>query len=103
MHINLMPFVAAWIVLASLVLGLAIYRRWLFTQTDEILHMGNESQIARQATVAHRLEIIDRWSEIMTVIIALYGVLLTVALYSVLLAAAYFYRYWTKSAVTSAA
>jgi len=98
MHIHLMPFVAAWIALAGLVIGLAIYRRWLFTRTDEILHMGNESQIAKQATVAHRLDIIDQWSEIMTVIMALYGVLLTLALYSVLLAATYFYRYWTESA-----
>jgi hypothetical protein len=89
MHIRLMPFVAAWIALAGLVTGLAIYRRWLFTRTDEILHMGDESQIAKQATMAQRLDIIDRWGKIMTVIVALYGVLL---------AAIYFYQYWTESA-----
>ena len=89
MHIHLMPFVAVWIALAGLVIGLAIYRRRLFTRTDEILHMGNESQIAKQATMAQRLDIIDRWGKIMTVIVALYGVLL---------AAIYFYQYWTESA-----
>jgi hypothetical protein len=51
--------------------------------------MGDQSQIARQATVAHRLERIDRWGKIMTVVVALYGVLL---------AATYFYQYWTESA-----
>lgn len=90
MNINLLPFGASWIVLACAVLVLAVYRHRLSSHEDDTLHVSDAqaSQITEQAVTAHRIEAIDRWGKLLTVIGAVYGLLL---------GAAYFYQYWVQS------
>jgi hypothetical protein len=90
MNINLMPFGASWIALACAVLILAVYRHRWSSHEDDTLHVtdAQASQITQQAMTAYRLAVIDRWGKLLTLIGAIYGLLL---------GAAYFYQYWMQS------
>jgi hypothetical protein len=89
MNTGLMPFFAGWIALACVVAGLAIYRKLISDQEDDMLHVSDSESkhISHQATIAHRLDTIDHWGKILTVVAVGYGVLL---------AAAYFYQVWVE-------
>jgi hypothetical protein len=92
MNVSLIPFVAVWIAMACGVAGLAIYRRLVAAGEDDMLHvLDNESHVAKQAATAHRLDSVDRWGKILTVIVTIYGVLL---------AAAYTYQIWIEGTRT---
>ena len=90
MNINLFPFGATWLALACAILILAIYRRRLSGQEDDTLHVSDPqaAQITKQAMAAHRIEMVDRWGKLLTIVGAVYGLLL---------GAAYFYQYWMQS------
>ena len=90
MNINLIPFGASWVALACAVLILAVYRHRLSSHEDDTLHVtdAQASQITQQAMTAHRLAVIDRWGKLLTLIGAIYGLLL---------GAVYFYQYWVQS------
>jgi hypothetical protein len=65
--------VSVWIVLGAATLILAIYRRILATHEEEDvvrLAPGEEGEIAKQKSLAHRLTTIDHWGITMTVITA---------------------------------
>jgi len=89
MNIALTPFLAGWIVLAFVVAGLAIYRKTISSHEDDVLHVsaGESAVISKQADVAHRLDSIDRWGKLLTVVLVVYGVLLALA---------YGYQIWTE-------
>jgi hypothetical protein len=71
------------------VVGLAFYRRHISAGEDDMLHVsGDQSRVLKQAAVAHRLDTIDRWGKILTVLGTVSGVLL---------AGAYLYQYWVQS------
>ena len=77
---SLIPFVVVWAVLATAVLVLAIYRMRIAGRTDELLHVqeAEASLVYQQAEVAKKLEVIDRWGKILTVVVAATGVILAV-------------------------
>lgn len=85
----LTPFVAAWALLATAVAILAIYRRKISHSEDELIHVqeAEAARVSHQAAVAQRLETVDRWGKILTVIALVYGFLI---------AAAYFYLVWQE-------
>lgn len=87
MNLSLIPFVTSWVVLACVVAGLAIYRRMISGQEDEMIHVADSERvhIGHQAAMAQRLEVIDRWGKILTVVVLLYGLAV---------AALYFYQVW---------
>jgi len=86
--ISLSPFVAGWLALACTIAGLAIYRRLVSTREGDMHHvLDNESHVLEQTAIAHRLDAIDRWGKVLTVIAAVYGVLLAVG---------YFYQVWKE-------
>lgn len=78
---NLTPYVALWIVLAILVLGLALYRRILSTHADNYVHLsqGEAQLIPRQIQINHRLNTVDRWGEMLTVVTLFAGIALASA------------------------
>jgi hypothetical protein len=90
MNVNLIPFAASWIALACAVLILAIYRKRIAGHEDDTLHVSDSevSHITEQAATAHRLEVVDHWGKLLTIVGAVYGVVLV---------AAYFYQYWVQS------
>jgi len=90
MNISLIPFAASWIAIACAVLILAVYRHRIAGQEDDTLHVSDSqaSHITEQAATAHRLAVVDRWGKLLTIIGAIYGVVL---------GAVYFYQYWVQS------
>jgi len=88
MNINFTPLTILWALLALVVLFLAGYRKVVSGQEDETLHLGDPSESAHQVTVAGKLEHIDRWGKLLTIIAVVYGLLL---------AAAYTYQTWVQT------
>jgi hypothetical protein len=72
---NLLPLVVVWAILATAVLVLAFYRRAIASKEDDYLHVDS-NVAAKQVAVAKKLEVIDRWGKILTIIAAAFGVIL---------------------------
>jgi hypothetical protein len=77
---NLLPYAIAWAALAVIVAALAIARKMISSHEDDSVHLGGDSSMAipEQLTVAKKLEVIDRWGKILTVILAVTGLVLAV-------------------------
>ncbi|HXG34478.1 MAG TPA: hypothetical protein VNJ11_14020 [Bryobacteraceae bacterium] len=90
MNWNLTPFAIGWAVLATIVIVLAIYRKRVAAQEDDIIHLEDTSgtTLARQMEIARKLDTIDRWGKSLTVVALIYGLAL---------GAAYLYRAWLES------
>jgi len=84
---NLTPAVMIWAVLAIATLGLALYRKLVSAREEDLVHLGpgEERQISGQLALAAKLEGIDRWGKILTVI--------TIAM-GLAMAALYLYQAW---------
>ena len=82
------PFVALWAVLAVVVIGLIIYRRFVSAGEDDMIHVadaGEATITAHQVAVSQKLDQIDKWGKMLTVITVAYGVIL---------GAVYMYQSW---------
>jgi uncharacterized ion transporter superfamily protein YfcC len=93
MHTHLMPFLVVWIVLAVVVMVLLAWRKVVSNREDDSLHVAEpetvqEGVMKEQVSVAHKIEQIDKWGKILTVIALVYGLIL---------AGVYFYQMWTTS------
>lgn len=86
--INFTPFVILWAVMALVVLAMAGYRKLISLKEDETLHLGNVSETAQQVTVANKLDVIDKWGKLLTIIAFVFGLLLAVA---------YTYQTWIRA------
>lgn len=75
------------------VAALAIYRKTISSHEDDTLHVSASTvvNVSHQADVAHRLEVIDRWGKLLTVIAAVYGLAL---------GALYTYQMWVEGSRT---
>lgn len=85
MNISFVPFAVLWALLAVVVLTLIAYRKVVSLQEEETLHLGNLAEADHQAVIARKLDWIDKWGKLLTVVAVVYGVLL---------AAAYTYHVW---------
>ncbi|WP_321474740.1 hypothetical protein [uncultured Paludibaculum sp.] len=76
---NLLPFAIAWAVLAVIVLSLALMRRSVSSQEDDSIHLGASAiAIDQQVSTAKKLEAIDKWGKILTVVLAVSGIALAI-------------------------
>jgi len=84
---NLTPIVLIWAVLGLATLGLALYRIFMTEHEQDVVHLGpgEEREIPKQAELAKRLVMVDRWGKVLTVITVLVGLAL---------AAGYLYNGW---------
>lgn len=75
---NLLPYAISWAVLALIVGALAIARKMVSSHEDDSVHLGGDSAVAmtEQVTVAKKLEAIDKWGKVLTVVLAVTGVVL---------------------------
>jgi hypothetical protein len=76
---NLIPYIVAWSILAVMVLGLALYRKILtFHGDDEFIHLaaGEEKMIPQQVARTTRLDFIDRWGQMLTIVTVAFGLLI---------------------------
>ncbi len=79
---NLVPLVVIWAILATAVLVLAFYRRMVANKEDDYVHVEHDVS-AQQMSVAKKLEVIDKWGKILTVITAAFGlIIIAVFLYN---------------------
>jgi hypothetical protein len=85
MNISFVPFTVLWALLAIAVLALIVYRKLVSSKEEETLHLGDLAEANHQAAIAHKLEWIDKWGKLLTVVAVVYGVLL---------AATYTYHVW---------
>jgi len=88
MHINFTPWMILWAALALAVLVMAGYRKIVSVREDETLHLVNPSESARQVATSHKLERIDKWGKLLTVVAAIYGLLVAIA---------YTYQTWVQA------
>ena len=88
MHINFTPWMILWAALALAVLVMAGYRKIVSVREDETLHLVNPSESARQLAISHKLERIDKWGRLLTVVAAIYGLLLVMG---------YTYQTWVQA------
>ena len=72
---NLLPLVLSWAVLATIVIGLAVYRSVVARKEDDYLHV-NTDVASQQRAVATKLEHIERWGKLLTIVVALYALVL---------------------------
>lgn len=70
--------VSIWAVLALLVLGIAIYRKVLSNKEDDTMHLADAEAglVSEQTVLARKLEVIDKWGKLLTVVVVVYGLVL---------------------------
>jgi preprotein translocase subunit SecG len=72
MNSNLIPYVAVWAVVALSVIVLLVMRKMVASKEDDQLHVLNGAS-EQQVSVASKLEVIDRWGKILTVVAVVLG------------------------------
>jgi hypothetical protein len=75
MHIDLRPFLYLWIALDAVIIVLFGWRQSIARKEDasiDVLHSGSPLE----ATLNQKLEQIDKWVKLLTVIAVVYGVIL---------------------------
>jgi hypothetical protein len=73
--------IVLWVLLALTVLALIVWRKTVSSKEDDNLHVldgASAVKSAEQQTVAQKLEIIDKWGKIVTLVTVVYGVMLAV-------------------------
>ena len=83
-------YILTWAVLAVVVLGLALYRFSLAGHEDESIHVSavEAKQVVEQQQVFGKLNRVEFWGKLLTVIVVLYGLAI---------AGAYLYNAWQQS------
>lgn len=76
---SLFPFVAAWVALAVVVAGLAVYRWVVGLHEDDTIHIGDVRVQAEQGAFARKLAAIERWGKTLTVVAGATGLALAFA------------------------
>ena len=75
MQMNLLPFIVLWILLACTVLAMVVWRKSVSSHEDDSLHVA-QGPATEQISLAHKLEVIDRWGKILTVVTVVSGLAL---------------------------
>ncbi len=72
------PFVIAWLVLGICVGALAVYRKLLASREDDMVHLvsGGSNTLSKQVNMAQRLQKIEFWGKTLTIVLAVYGLVL---------------------------
>lgn len=77
---NLLPYAIAWAVLGLIVLALAVARKNVSAHEDDSIHLGGDAAVAAtdQVATAKKLDAIDKWGKILTVVLTVTGLILAV-------------------------
>ncbi len=89
---NLIPHIVILAVLAVIVGGLALYRKAVASKEDDTVHLsGGETAVQEQVAVASKLNAIDKWGKLLTVVLVIYGLVI---------AGIYVLQMWEESSKT---
>jgi len=72
MNFNFVPLMAVWGALALVVLGLFIWRKSVASKEDDTLHVL-QGELTQQTVLAQKLDMIDKWGKILTVVVVIMG------------------------------
>ena len=88
---NFFPLFLIWVAMTVIVLVLALYRKILADRDVPFIHVLDDDavMVPQQASATKKLDHVDRWGKILTIIAVVYGLAL---------AAAYMYRAWQTTA-----
>jgi uncharacterized membrane protein len=78
MNFNLFPLLVVWVLLALSVLALFVWRQAVARGEDDSLHVMHGA-LTQQTSMAQKLDVIDKWGKIMTVITVVLGLLIAAA------------------------
>jgi hypothetical protein len=74
------PLIIGWAVLALVVLVLAMRRKSISSQEDDVIHLSGgeaaEEAAKKQVAIAARLDAIDKWGKLLTIVLAASGLLI---------------------------
>jgi hypothetical protein len=87
MNFDIRPFIGVEVALVLAIFALIAWRKAVARGEDDSLHVLQAETISHQATVAHKLEVIDKWGKATTAIAVVFGLLV---------AAAYIYQVWVQ-------
>ena len=74
MKMDLLPLLILEVILVAIVVGMIVWRKIVSKDEDDQLHVLHSEGVApQQALMAHKLDVIDKWGKIMTVIAAVVG------------------------------
>ena len=76
---NLIPFLVLWVLLALTVLALFVWRKMVASKEDDNLHVldgASAAKSAEQLALAQKLEYIDKWGKISTIVTVAYGLVM---------------------------
>ena len=81
MHLDLRPFLVLWVIVIVALVVVAFWRRTVAVQEDPALHLGAEhaGTAAEQLALAKKLEQIDKWMKLLSLVVIVFGVLLGAA------------------------
>jgi hypothetical protein len=86
---NYIPYIVVWVVLGIIVIVLAISRMRLAKREDKTLDiLEGEREAGQQVEMTKKISKIDRWGQILTIVLVLYGIIL---------AGIYIYQSWQLS------
>lgn len=76
MNINLTPFLVLGALLVLSVIIMIVWRQSIARQEDDSLHVTHgAAAVPQQAHVADRLDAIDKWGKILTIVTVIYGLI----------------------------
>jgi ABC-type iron transport system FetAB permease component len=78
MNFNFLPLLVVWIALALVVMALFLWRQTVARGEDDSLHVMHGA-LTQQTSLAQKLDVIDKWGKILTVITVVFGLLLAAA------------------------
>jgi len=77
MNLNFAPFIVLETLLVLSVAALFIWRKMVSRDEDDNLHVLHQtSAVAQQEVVSHKLDIIDKWGKILTVVTVVLGLVI---------------------------
>jgi hypothetical protein len=78
MNFNFVPLFVVWGILALVVLSLFIWRKNVASNEDDTLHVMHGA-LTQQTALAQKLDMIDKWGKILTVITFVLGLAIAAA------------------------
>lgn len=75
---NMLAYAIAWGVLALVVIVLAVMRKMVSSHEDDTIHLGGDASaaVSEQTAVAKKLEMIDKWGKLLTIVLVVSGFVL---------------------------
>ena len=78
MNLNLTPFVFLGALLVMSVIAMVIWRKAVASTEDDNIHvLDPKPHIAEQMTLAQKLEVIDKWGKLLTIITVAYAIIVS--------------------------